>query len=230
MDLVIDESYKISQDGFCIATRPEIPTPAEDVEQIKVDGRDEELLIKKGFKNISYSVEINALEDSNVKPLIRKVKAHLLDAATIYFSDDPEVCYKVKNVTVDSIQNVVDFQTDFKVNFELNPFQYIRNVKPITVTSTSTIMNPGTYFSLPKFTIYGDGEVHIRVNDEDIYMNSVDASVVLDSDLMEAYSLTVNMNPRMTGNFPKLRVGANTMQIISGATRIVIDEPRWRYR
>lgn len=227
MDLLINQSKSINEMGFCIPGYPKIPSAEMRYERIEIDGRDGELLIEKGYSNITYTIPINALEDESVKPLFRDLKYQLRKAQTILLTDDRSVFYKVKRVKFGDIENELEIYGYFEVEFELAPHEYFADVSLITVTTSKVIKNEGLYFSQPKFTIYGNGECKFKVNGLNISVKSVSDSVVIDSEIEECYKNNANWNNMMVGDFPIFEEGENTVEIISGASKIEI-EPRWR--
>lgn len=226
IDLIINDSISLVTEHFCIKERPNIPSPEMEVERIFVEGRDGELVIEKGFKNINYSVEINCLEDKNVKPYLRKIKHILRNSETISFSDDPDVFYKTKTTKFADIENEIAEYGSFSVTFELDPFQYFK-VEPLIITKTTTIKNEGLYYSKPSFKIFGTGNCDFKVNGQTIRLASVAEFMIVDSEIEECYKNDTNLNTRMTGEFPTFNEGDNAVAFGTGVTSIEI-EPRWR--
>jgi len=225
LDAIIDGRYCIEY-GLYVAERPRIPTPEHRVETYTVDYRDGELVRKKGLSNINFPVEFNILENYNIKQNLREIKAWLMNAETIRFTDD-DVHYRIKYTSIDDIENDVDCYGYFTVNFTCDPFQYAPT-NSFVLTSGKTIINIGTYVALPKITIYGSGDMVLTVNGSSITLKAISEYIVLDSELMDAYKGIKNMNSCMVGTFPVLEVGKNEVGW-SGAVEKIVMEPRWRY-
>ena len=108
-------------------------------------------------------------------------------------------------------------------------FIYQEDVDPITLTaSTSTITNPGSVYSEPIITVYGSGDITLMVGTTIVELEGVSGSITLDSQLQEAYSGTASMNSAMSGEFPLLKPGVNTLSWTGEVNQIVIC-PNFRY-
>lgn len=225
-DVLLDNLSMLSM-GVYTAERPAIPTSELELETINVDGRDGDLTRQKGFKDISHTIRFNVLEESNIKPLMRQVKAKFMNATTLQINDD-DVYYKIKKVVIGNIANEVDIYGDFTVTFLFDPFQYQLNVQNIIVTNSMTITNPGTRFSLPRLRVDGNGAGQITINNEVINLIQINSYLYIDSEIGNAHIGEASMNRYMEGDFPILAEGNNVITFTGGITRIEI-EPRWRY-
>src|SRR5690606_4222876 len=144
----------------------------------------------------------------------RKAKMYLLNAKTLIFDDDNEVFYKVKNVQIDTAENYVLQFGEFTVNFTLDPFQYEVNNPTETITSQTTINNPG-YEALPVITAHMSGTGNIYVNEQKVTIQNINGTITIDSEMQNAYRIEggyiVNLNKHMIGKFPILRHGSNVI-------------------
>lgn len=207
--------------------RPKIPTAKKKVEFIEIDGRENGALTKeKGYEDVEFTVEFNLLEDENIKPLLRKIKAWIMSAKIVSFTDD-FVYRKIKSVEIGDIENEIEEYGKFQVTFKSDPYEYAIE-QPITITNPVTIINQGTLHSLPKLTIYGTGNITIQINGISFQVKDVNPFVIVDSDLMECYYNTTPMNNKMVGKFPTFKEGENTIAWTGSVSKIDI-ETRWRY-
>ncbi|MDM5430840.1 phage tail domain-containing protein [Bacillus mycoides] len=212
---------------LCMVDRPKIPTAKKKIEFIEVDGRENGALTKeKGYEDVNFTVEFNLLEDENIKPLLRKIKAWIMNAKVVSFTDD-YVYRKIKSVEIGDIDNEIEEYGKFQVTFTADPYEYAIE-QPITITNPVTIMNQGTLHSLPKLTIYGTGNITIQINGISFQVKGVNPFVIVDSDLMECYYNTTPMNDKMVGKFPTFKEGENTISWTGSVSKIDI-ETRWRY-
>lgn len=219
---------ELGQDYYlCMVDRPKIPTAKKKVEFIEIDGRESGALTKeKGYEDVEFTVEFNLLEDENIKPLLRKIKAWIMNAKIVSFTDD-YVYRKIKSVEIGDIENEIEEYGKFQVTFKSDPYEYAIE-QPFTLTTPTTIMNQGTLHSLPKLTIYGTGNITIQINGSSFQIKGVNPSVIVDSDLMECYYNTTPMNDKMVGKFPIFKEGENTISW-TGSVDMVDIETRWRY-
>jgi phage-related protein len=207
--------------------RPKIPTAKKKIEFIEVDGRENGSLTKeKGYEDVDFTVEFNLLEDENIKPLLRKIKAWIMNAKVVSFTDD-YVYRKIKSVEIGDIDNEIEEYGKFQVTFKADPYEYAIE-QPITITNPVTIMNQGTLHSLPKLTIYGTGNITMQINGISFQVKGVNPFVIVDSDLMECYYNTTPMNDKMVGKFPTFKEEENTISWTGSVSKIDI-ETRWRY-
>ncbi|QDZ77411.1 phage tail domain-containing protein [Bacillus cereus] len=226
LDIGIDNELA-SDYGIGMVGRPVIPTAEQEVEHIEVSGRHGSLTKKGAFKDVPLKIKFNMLEEENIKPLVRRMKAWLMNGKTLYFTDD-DVYRKIKHVVVGDIVNEIEEHGEFEVDFKLDPFEYTEDVN-LKLTKPGVIYNPGTMESDPKFWIVGNGTFRITINDVSFQIKDVNGFVVIDSEILEAYTDTISMNHKMVGQFPILGVGENTIEW-SGAIQFMEIRPRWRYK
>ncbi|MEK4414514.1 MULTISPECIES: phage tail domain-containing protein [Bacillus] len=226
LDIGIDNELASSY-GLGLVGRPVIPTAKQKVEHIEVPGRHGSLTKKGAYENVSFKVKFNMLERENIKPFIRRAKPWLLQGKTLFFTDD-DVYRKIKHVEMGDIITEIEEHGEFEVDFTLDPFEYTEDVN-LKLTQPGVIYNPGTMESDPKFWIVGNGTFRITINDVSFQIKDVKGSVVIDSEVLEAYTDTISMNHKMVGQFPILGVGENTIEW-SGAIQFMEIRPRWRYK
>ncbi|MBG9511774.1 hypothetical protein ABE47_06155 [Bacillus thuringiensis] len=221
IDMELASDYRI-----CMVDRPVIPTAKQKVEHIEVPGRHGSLTKKGAFEDVPLKIKFNLLEDENIKPLIRRIKAWFLNGKTLYFTDD-EVYRKIKSVEIGDIANEMEEYGEFEVDFILDPFEYTEDVN-LKLTEPGIFYNPGTIESEPKFWIVGNGTLRITINDVSFQVKDVNGSVVVDSEVLEAYSGIIPMNSKMIGEFPIFKIGENKIDW-SGNIQFMSIRPRWRF-
>ncbi|HDR3903111.1 TPA: phage tail protein, partial [Bacillus cereus] len=151
----------------------------------------------------------------------------LLNGKTLTFTDD-DVYRKIKHVEIGDIVNEMEEHGEFEVDFTLDPFEYTEDVN-VKLIKPGVMYNPGTIESEPKLWIVGNGTCRITINGVSFQLKDVNGSIVVDSEILEAYSDTVSMNHNMIGDFPVLQIGENTIEW-SGAIQFISIRPRWRYK
>ncbi|HDR8449109.1 TPA: phage tail family protein [Bacillus cereus] len=225
LDIGIDNELASSY-GLGLVGRPVIPTAKQKVEHIEIPGRHGSLTKKGAYENVPFKVKFNMLERENIKPFIRRAKPWLLQGKTLFFTDD-DVYRKIKRVEMGDITTEIEEHGEFEVDFTLDPFAYTEDVN-LKLTKPGVIYNPGTMESNPKFWIVGNGTFRITINDVSFQIKDVKGSVVIDSEILEAYTDTISMNHEMVGQFPILGVGENTIDWL-GSIQSISIRPRWRY-
>ncbi|WP_416712070.1 distal tail protein Dit [Bacillus cereus] len=223
LDIGIDNQLA-SDYGICMVERPVIPTAEQEVEHIEVPGRHGSLTKKGAFKDVPLKIKFNMLEEENIKPLIRRMKAWLVNGKTLYFTDD-DVYRKIKHVAIGDIVSEMEEHGEFEVEFTLDPFEYVTTV-PLVLTKPEIILNYGTIESFPKLEVYGNGDIRIMINEVSFQIKGVNNSVMIDSELLIAYTGALPI--KTIGEYPIFKVGENSIWW-SGAVNRILIEPRWRY-
>lgn len=212
---------------FMSAT-PSRPIAAKRVQYFDIPGRNGHLTYDDGSLlqvPMTVSCTIMNITENN----LRQIKAWLIGSGNLIFSDEPDVYWKVR----------LDLQIDFTIPmrqvhqfiliFDCFPMAYsIDNSLVTLTTSPGEIINLGTATSSPVMTVYGSGTITLTVNGIDILLTNVSGSVTIDSDLMDAYTGTVLQNNNMSGDFPILLVGNNTISWVGTVTSVTIL-PNFRY-
>lgn len=208
-----------------------VPTPERDIEHVEIRGRHGTLTKKYGYKDIPLPVRFYMLDKDNFKPIFRKAKIHLLNAKTLVFDDDNEVFYKVKSVQIETAENIIKTFGEFVANFRLDPFQYEIANSSRTITTRTTLNNPG-YESQPIITATVAGTGKIYINDQVITIQNVNGTIIIDSELMNAYrnssGIITNLNNHMIGDFPVVQSGQNVVEFDGDITKLEIN-PKWRW-
>lgn len=103
---------------------------------------------------------------------------------------------------------------------------YKSGEQPITVSNGSKINNPTRYASKPLIHIEGSGSVTIAFGGATMSATLTDY-INIDCDAMNAYRLPAeNLNNKISGTFPTLQPGINTIGVTGSVTKVVIT-PRF---
>ena len=116
----------------------------------------------------------------------------------------------------------------FDIEFHCRPERFLNsgNVET-TVASGDTINNPTAYDAKPLIRIEGSGSGNLTVNGTTMAFTGIIDYLYIDCDKMDCYRLpTENRNSNMTGEFPKLSSGNNTVTYTGGITTVKIT-PRF---
>ena len=140
----------ISKYGFCLEDRPEIVVADYKTSVRNILARDGENVKKHGLNDKVMSFAFNALEDFNIKPLIREFTALLMDATDIELSDE-DLIYTVKNTVIGPIDNEIAEYASFVAQFTVSGYEkstIVRTLKLVGFKSQE-IINQGTYKAWP---------------------------------------------------------------------------------
>lgn len=210
-----------------VRTRPVIPRAEKNVEKIEIPGRHGYLAIDyNNYKPITIPVEF-LFTGTDVPTNARNIKKWLTDSGNLVFSDDPNVYYKAAAYSAFDIESAIKNYGAFIVNFDCQPFAYATDNTVTHTTSPQTFTNPG-YYSEPYIKVNGSGNITLTINGANIILSNVVSYIELDSEMLNCYKGTAAANNQMTGEFPILVPGSNTISWTGTVTSVNINY-RWRY-
>ena len=215
----------ISTDYLTIDKLPSITRAAKDIQKIEIEGRDGFLTNDLGsYKSTIKNIEcwIKNLDDLDF------ICSWLTGSGDIIFSNEPDKVYEV------TIINQIDFKKFIKefhkfiIVFECQPKKKSINNPIITLTSAGKIFNSGSVISRPVMKLFGSGSITLTINGINIYLTNVNGYITLDSFLEDAYKELVYKNTDMSGEFPILKVGNNTISWSGSVSKLEITPNlRW---
>ncbi|MDF2800223.1 MAG: hypothetical protein K0S61_126 [Anaerocolumna sp.] len=216
--------------GLVMEHRPIIPIPKRNSNQLIIPGRNGSLTEdEETYGDIEIPIDFGVVDFNNMHDkarLIRKwIVSKIIDNRLI-FSDDDNNYYKVKSVSCTNIERTLIVLGRFTATFTCDPFIYSND--ELTLTSPSTVYNPGTYVSTPYIKIFGTGNIDLIINGTTINLTGVSSYIELDSEAEECYKSTTLLNNQMIGEFPKLQPNENSISWSGSVTKIEIT-PRWRW-
>lgn len=215
--------------GLIIERRPIVPAPKRRINQIQVLGRNGSLTEDEGtYEDMEIPVNFAFVDKDNVYEKARLVKDWLVGSGDLVISDDTGYIYKVKFVRTTDIDRFMIIVGRFTATFVCEPFAYSTTQEIISITTPTTIFNPGTYKSEPYIKVTGTGNITLTINGDVVILTAVDGYIELDSSIGECYKDNTPMNNKMSGEFPTLQPGQNEISWTGNVTSIDIN-PRWRW-
>lgn len=117
----------------------------------------------------------------------------------------------------------------FDITFRCRPERFlISGNEPITVSSGDTLINPTAFAAKPLIHIEGSGSGTVTVAGTVMSFTGLVDFVNVDCDKMDVYRQPAeNKNNLMTGNFPVLPSGENTISFTGGITSVTITPRYW---
>ncbi|MBC2106153.1 phage tail domain-containing protein [Listeria booriae] len=230
-DILID-GYDCTEYDICPVERPTIPTAKRDINIENARGRNGSIIDKFGYEDIKISITFNFLERcKSFKVAFRHLKPWLLYAEKLAFADDLGFYYRVKHVEIDDAENEILEHGEFKVEFILDPFQYLVT-SDIAVKKNQELYNLGTIYSEPYIKIVGSGDIKLVVNQLTVTLKGVSGFIELDSELYNAFKndggIITDQNTKMfTYDFPILDVGKNVIDWTGNVQQVILNA-RWR--
>lgn len=130
--------------------------------------------------------------------------------------------YQESNI-LENIYNQVGGAT---IVFNCKPQRFLKTGEtPVTVTSGGSLSNPTGFEAYPLIKVSGTSGA-LTVNGNQIALSSIDDYTMLDCELQDAYKETTNKNSTVSGTFPVLKPGSNTISWTGNISSVVIT-PRW---
>ena len=215
--------------GVYVLAQPKLTIPLERSTQTNVPGRPGSLTMFEGedvYDDIVLTVECYLEDPRRVPDIARWLKG----SGTVVFGNRPGGHYKARVANQIAFEKILPVrpQCTFSVNFRCGPFWYEDGVGEIELTEAGTIVNHGSVYAEPIITVTGSGDITLTVNGGIVELAGVDGSITLNSELQEAYSGQTSLNDHMTGDFPRLVPGKNTISWTGTVTGVVVM-PNWRH-
>ena len=128
-------------------------------------------------------------------------------------------------VLAESISPVIKGDYDvasFGIVFSAKPQRFLKDgEKTYSFNGSGVLMNNTLFDAKPMIRVYGNGTV--TINGASFTVSNVDGYVDVDSEEMDAFKGSTNMNNYFAGDFPVLTSGLNTI-----VSTVAIDiKPRW---
>lgn len=202
--------------------------PARSREVVNVPGRNGALMLDNGrFDNIDVTYHAFIYRDfsSNVEGfrnllLSRTGYKKIVDT---YHADE----YRLGIFKGDFSADVVEWLEagEFDLVFDCKPQRFLLSgEEEVEFSSSGSILNETEQIAKPLLRVYGTGS--FTVGSGTMTISSANTYTDIDCDLMDAYKGTTNCNGNVSGSFPTLKPGENTVTLNTGITKIIIT-PRW---
>jgi len=212
MNSFIFKGISSSSLGIIVQELPPIVRPRMRIDTITIDGRDGEVINELGYEAYDKSVFVGL----RTNQYINQINSWLTGSGDLVFSNEPNMVYKASVMDGYELSRLGRLK-NANIKFRVQPFKILAGE---AVTESLTVTNLGNISSLPLITITGDGPVHLLINGFETCVLDIDGSVTLDCEKQEAYKGGVLKNRQMTGRFPQLHIGINTISAIGTVTKI----------
>jgi predicted phage tail component-like protein len=215
--------------GLLISELPPITKPRIRTKETVIDGVDGSIIEELGYESYDKTIAIGLKIGADVD----EITEYFTGSGEIIFSNEPNKYYRA------SIVNGIDYARlsryrVAKVTFRVQPFKFENNEVELSNNGNGqelTVTNVGNYFSKPLITIKGTGTIVLRANGNwicDYTFPEGEDTVILDSEIEDAYFGDELKNGNMLGNFPILIKGTNTISWSGTVTKISVKRySRW---
>ena len=205
--------------------------PQPDFEMISVPGRDGDVILDHNrYKNVEVSYTVSFIGTKEKAAALRQwlcakaVYGYLVD------SGEPEYFRYAAFVSQLNIEEIISNVGRAQLTFSCKPYRYrVDGTTAVQYTQSGFVLtNPERYQSIPDIKILGSGSITLTINSNSYTIQDVSSQVVLDGQLMNAYSGSRLLNDKIQFTaFPTLKSGSNDISWI-GNVRSVYITPNWR--
>lgn len=218
--------------GVRIEKCPAFATGRRAVTKQSVPGRNGDLLIDTGvYENCIQPYEI-WFRGSKPTTQAAHALAMWLQAGTGYIrledSYDPDVYRMALFAGPMNVENWMLTHGRATLEFDCKPQCFLKQGEfPLKVQSGQSIANQWMP-ALPLIQISGTGDGQLMVGNSQVDITDMTGSIMLDCDVQNAYSGTINLNNNITvtGGWPVLTTGQTAISFSGGITAVEIT-PRW---
>ena len=219
--------------GVIVENPPEITGGAVRATTQKVIGSSKVLHFTEGetaMDPITVRLDCALLKATDAK--INGLFAWLRGAGDLVIPADPNHIYKafVKNQI--PLERVMRMRSDYRftVQFECEAMRYRSDgLTDVTLTSGSTITNPGTAPAEPLIRLMASGNVTLMIGTSSLVIDDIDTYVDIDCAAQIVYKGTENWGAKVTrlGEWPTIPA-AGCVISWSGTVTAATMTPRWR--
>lgn len=216
--------------GLIISELPPISKPKMKTTITKIDGRDGDIIEELGYESYTKSIKVGLSKNYNIDEVIK----YFTGSGDLIMSNEPDKAYKCQIIEKVDYNKLLRFKTA-TVKFYTQPFKYKKDepkaILNIDGETSMTVDNIGLEKSKPIIKLTGSGTVAIQLNGTTVFnyiFPENETEVIVDSIQEEAYLNGFYKNRNMTGEFPILEVGENTISWSGNLTKIEIEpKSRW---
>lgn len=221
---LIFNSRNCTEIDLYVSKYPSIPLLTEEIEKIPVEGRNGDLIVKKGtYQDRSISVKFRLLDMNNYwgkLDLVYEWLTDITDNRLLY--DRQDRCFRVKNVTFGDINKQLQVYGEFDVEFTVEPFMEDLNEMRVNISSSNfTAVCQGNRGAETLFIVNGQGNIQITVNDVTMSINNVNGYVEIDSKLLQVRNADgTSKDNDAIGDFARMVPGTNNISYIGNISNI----------
>lgn len=231
MGVIIFNNKSSADCRIQVAHPPGYAYPERDYTITHIPGRNGDIIQDNGcYKNVERTYEVSFdVPNEDFATYANAVSAWLHSTtgyARLEDSYEPNY-YRMATYQESNIfENLYNQAGTATIVFECKPQRFLKTGdNNITIQNSLTIMNPTGFEAYPLLKVTGTSGV-LTVNGNSITFSSIDNFVMLDCELQDAYKENINKNSTISGTFPVLKTGSNTISW-TGDISSVTMKPRW---
>ena len=233
MGIIIFNNKSSADCRIQVAYPPGYAYPERDYTITHIPGRNGDVIQDNGcYKNVERTYEVSFDAPNEDFATYANAVSAWLHSTTGYArledSYEPNY-YRMATYQESNIfENLYNQAGTATIVFECKPQRFLKTGEtPVTITSpVDFLSNPTGFEAYPLIKVSGTfGTLTINDN-QTITLSSIDSYTMLDCELQDAYKETTNKNSTVSGTFPVLKPGSNTIRW-TGSISSVTMKPRW---
>ena len=231
MGVIIFNNKSSADCRIQVAHPPGYAYPERDYTITHIPGRNGDIIQDNGcYKNVERTYEVSFDAPNEDFATYANAVSAWLHSTTGYArledSYEPNY-YRMATYQESNIfENLYNKAGTATIVFECKPQRFLKTGdNTIAIQNSLTIMNPTGFEAYPLFKVTGTSGV-LTVNGNSIAISSIDGFVMLDRELQDAYKENINKNSTVSGTFPVLKPGSNTISWTGGISSVTM-KPRW---
>lgn len=219
--------------GLHIEYCPEQNRPARKMERYSVPGRNGDIVVMQdAWENVEQSYEVWGGDGTiNDATDVGYAVSNWLFSQKGY--QRLEDTYDTAHYRLAFFEGPYDFQSVFRrrgraqITFSCDPRRFLKSGETaVTLTGTDTIDNPTSFDARPLLVVHGSGNGTIECGGNTITITGIYDGMTLDCNAQDAYYPGVNLNSLVSGDFPVIPGGTQTITITGGITSVEVT-PNW---
>ena len=228
--------------GVYVEKYPARPVPQRKLETFSVPGRSGDIIIvEPAWENVVQEYDIYLSAETAGLPAVAGPVVAWLHGANGYaqLEDDynPDVFRLACFAGPADLANILNAFGRATISFNCKPQRFLKSGETaVPFAAAGSISNPTAFPAKPLISAtLSSGSGTITINGSTLSFSISDSSVfanglILDCEEHEAYNLNsgamVNLNTKVSGDWPELGSGANAVSFTGGVTALSI-KPRW---
>ena len=242
---LIYNGHSCREIAVALATRPSVPPAVMRGDWIDLGSVDGSMLSTDGtYENITIECQLNYVcPPEKVGIQYRRVKEWIRGSGELYFTDDPDVYYRVKAAQVAEYARRTKGGADLVAAFICDPYTYTKAGKePVSKAFSAnntaaelSLYNPGA-IAHPVYYISGGSSTKsakLQVNSNTAFTVNRTDGIYIDTEKMMVYNSSGAQNFASSGDFDDLLIPdsalANSIKITNNAAAVTLEVvPNWR--
>lgn len=209
---------------------PETNRPQRKLDRYEVPGRNGDIVVpQNAFENVTRNYDL-AVYGGDYDQMTADLMAWLYVPEGYQRLEDTfdSTVYRKAYVGDETdIENLMATDGLCTVSFSCDPRRFLKSGETtVTISGTDTVTNPTAFTAKPQITIYGSGSATIEAGGRELTIASIYDGMMLDCDRQTAFYNDVNLNNLISGQFPEIPAGSQTITITGGITLVEIV-PNW---